>query len=123
MEMMDSINMIMETMGAVASVVAALVAVVGLIECFFGFKLMKLSFAICGFAGGAAIGGVASGLILSEPAPCAIIALVCGLIGALIISVLRNGFSMVGMNNSLQMIAIGAVLITVVAIDAAKNRR
>lgn len=45
------------------------------------------------------------------------------LIGALIISVLRNGFSMVGMNNSLQMIAIGAVLIIVVAIDAAKNRR
>lgn len=45
------------------------------------------------------------------------------LIGSLIISVLRNGFSMVGMNNSLQMIAIGAVLITVVAIDAAKNRR
>ena len=45
------------------------------------------------------------------------------LIGALIISVLRNGFSMVGMSNSLQMIAIGAVLIVVVAIDAAKNRR
>ncbi len=45
------------------------------------------------------------------------------LIGALIISVLRNGFSMVGMENSLQMIAIGAVLIIVVAIDAAKNRR
>ena len=30
---------------------------------------------------------------------------------------------MVGMSNSLQMIAIGAVLIVVVAIDAAKNRR
>lgn len=45
------------------------------------------------------------------------------LIGALIISVLRNGFSMVGMSNSLQMIAIGAVLIVVVAVDAAKNRR
>ncbi|MBR2571058.1 MAG: ABC transporter permease [Clostridia bacterium] len=45
------------------------------------------------------------------------------LIGALIISVLRNGFSMVGMANSLQMIAIGAVLIIVVAVDVAKNRR
>lgn len=45
------------------------------------------------------------------------------LIGALIIQVMRNGFSMVGMSNSLQMIAIGAVLIVVVAIDAAKNRR
>ena len=45
------------------------------------------------------------------------------LIGALIISVLRNGFSMIGMSNSLQMIAIGAVLIVVVAIDAARNRR
>lgn len=45
------------------------------------------------------------------------------LIGALIISVLRNGFIMINMSNSLQMIAIGAVLIVVVAIDAAKNRR
>lgn len=45
------------------------------------------------------------------------------LIGALIISVLRNGFSMVGMANSLQMIAVGAVLIIVVAVDAAKSRR
>ena len=45
------------------------------------------------------------------------------LIGALIISVLRNGFSMVGMANSVQMIAIGAVLIIVVAVDAARSRR
>ena len=45
------------------------------------------------------------------------------LIGALIISVLSNGFSMVGMANSLQMIAVGAVLIVVVAVDAAKSRR
>ncbi len=45
------------------------------------------------------------------------------LIGALIISVLSNGFSMVGMSNSLQMIAVGAVLIVVVAVDAAKIRR
>ena len=45
------------------------------------------------------------------------------LIGALIISVLRNGFIMINMSNSLQMIAIGAVLIVVVAIDAAKNTR
>ena len=125
MEMMDSINMIMETMGAVASVVAALVAVVGLIECFFGFKLMKLSFAICGFAGGAAIGGVASGLILSEPAPCAIIALVCGLIGALIIyklyilgifisNTLLSGvfiFAVLGIAGDMGAGAIGAALI------------
>jgi len=45
------------------------------------------------------------------------------LIGAFIISVLRNGFNMIGMSNSLQMIAIGAVLIFVVAVDAARNRR
>lgn len=45
------------------------------------------------------------------------------LIGALIITVLANGFSMVGMSPSVQMVAVGAVLIVVVAFDALKNRR
>ena len=45
------------------------------------------------------------------------------LIGAFIISVLSNGFNMVGMSSSLQMIAVGAVLIAVVAVDAARSRR
>jgi ribose transport system permease protein len=44
-------------------------------------------------------------------------------IGALTISVLRNGFSMIEMLPAMQMIAIGLVLIIVVAIDAARNRR
>ena len=85
MEMYESINMMMETMGAIGSAVAALVAVVGLIEAFFGFKIMKACFALCGFLGGAAVGFIGTGLVLSEPVPCAIAALVAGIIGALIL--------------------------------------
>jgi ribose/xylose/arabinose/galactoside ABC-type transport system permease subunit len=45
------------------------------------------------------------------------------LIGALIISVMKNGFNMIGMSNSIQMIAIGCVLITVVSIDTMRSSR
>ncbi|MDD4080096.1 MAG: ABC transporter permease [Eubacteriales bacterium] len=45
------------------------------------------------------------------------------LIGALIISVMKNGFNMIGMSNSIQMIAIGCVLIAVVSVDTLRNRR
>lgn len=45
------------------------------------------------------------------------------LIGAFIISAMKNGFNMIGMSNSVQMITIGAVLIAIVAIDALKGKR
>lgn len=45
------------------------------------------------------------------------------LIGALIITALRNGFNLVGLSNSIQMISIGVVLIIIVGIDAIKSRR
>lgn len=44
------------------------------------------------------------------------------LIGAFIITAMKNGFNIVGMANSVQMITIGAVLIIIVAIDAARSR-
>jgi ribose/xylose/arabinose/galactoside ABC-type transport system permease subunit len=45
------------------------------------------------------------------------------LIGALIITAMRNGFNVVGLSNSIQMISIGLVLIIIVGIDAIKSRR
>jgi ribose transport system permease protein len=45
------------------------------------------------------------------------------LIGALIITAMKNGFNLVGMSNSIQMISIGAVLIVIVGIDAIRSRR
>jgi ribose transport system permease protein len=45
------------------------------------------------------------------------------LIGALIITAMRNGFNMLGMSNAIQMISIGLVLIIIVGIDAVRSRR
>lgn len=45
------------------------------------------------------------------------------LIGAFTIFAMKNGFNMIGMSNSVQMITIGAVLIVIVAIDAIRNKR
>ena len=45
------------------------------------------------------------------------------LIGALIITAMRNGFNLVGLSNSIQMVSIGAVLIIIVGIDAIRSRR
>ncbi len=44
------------------------------------------------------------------------------LIGAFIISAMKNGFNMIGMSNSVQMITIGAVMIAIVAADAFRSR-
>ncbi len=45
------------------------------------------------------------------------------LIGAFIITAMKNGFNIIGMSNSVQMVTIGLVLIVIVAIDAARTRR
>jgi len=45
------------------------------------------------------------------------------LIGALIITAMRNGFNLIGLSNSVQIISIGVVLIIIVGIDAFKSRR
>ena len=45
------------------------------------------------------------------------------LVGALIITAMRNGFNMVGLSNSIQMISIGLVLIAIVGADALRSRR
>ena len=45
------------------------------------------------------------------------------LIGAFIITAMRNGFNMVGMSNAIQMISIGLVLIIIVGIDGIRSGR
>ena len=44
------------------------------------------------------------------------------LIGALIIATLSNGLNMIGMDNAMQMVTPGFILIVIVAIDAARSR-
>jgi len=69
----------------IMAVVFALVAVAGLFQCFFGYKLMRACFAICGFGIGALAGLVGVGLAVESAAPAIIAALVCGILGALLL--------------------------------------
>ncbi len=78
----------MDSMAAgVASVISALIALVGLLYCFFGFKLMKLWFAVCGFFLGASIGFVLTSYAfhIEEIGPHIFAALMGGVIGAILL--------------------------------------
>ncbi len=70
--------------GALA-IVFALVAVAGLFQCFFGYKMMRVCFAICGFGIGAVSGLIGVGLTVGEAAPAIISALLLGIVGALLL--------------------------------------
>ena len=47
----------------------------------------------------------------------------CGAIGALIVGVLRNGLTLVGIDNLYQNIATGVLVIAAVALDQLSRRR
>ncbi len=88
---MDALSTVVDTMnslaGGVASVILALIAIVGLIQCFFGFKIMKMFFAFWGFLLGAAVGGVVSSLALGGDMIGVIVVsgLVLGILGAFLL--------------------------------------
>jgi len=69
----------------VMAIVFAIVAIAGLFQCFFGYKMMRACFAICGFGIGALGGLIGVGLSVSEAAPAILAALVCGIILALLL--------------------------------------
>ena len=86
MEMYEYLNMMEYALGTVGSVIMLAVAAIGIIEAFFGFRIMKACYAICGFAGGAVIFGAAAGLVSGgEAAAFALGGLVGGIIGALML--------------------------------------
>lgn len=70
--------------GAMA-ILFAVVAVVGLVQCFFGYKLMRVCFTIGGFAIGALGAGVGAGLAVDNMAVVIIAALIGGVLGALLL--------------------------------------
>lgn len=70
--------------GAMA-ILFAVVAVVGLVQCFFGYKLMRVCFAFCGFVIGALGAGIGAGLAADNMAVVIIAALVGGVLGALLL--------------------------------------
>ena len=73
--------------GGVMSIVLALIVIVALVQCFFGFKIMKIFFAFWGFLFGAAVGGVVSSLALGGEMIGVIVisALVVGILGAFLL--------------------------------------
>lgn len=79
-------NIFQQGHNAVMTVVFAAMVIMGLIECFFGYKVMRWMFAIAGFFLGAAIGIVAAYFLpfSSEAATVALIG-VCGLLGAFLL--------------------------------------
>lgn len=91
-ELGNIINMVSDIHGFISNgvsgimaIVFALVAVAGLFQCFFGYKLMRACFAICGFGIGALGGLVGVGLAVESAAPAIIAALVLGVLGALLL--------------------------------------
>ena len=80
-EIIDTISYAGQTISAL---IFAFMAIYGLLECFFGFKLMKLAFAICGFLFGGLLGAaIASlGLDISNPGVSTLIGIICGILGA-----------------------------------------
>ena len=85
-EMVSSIHsFIGNGVSGILAIVFALVAVAGLFQCFFGYKLMRACFAICGFGIGAIGGFVGVGLTVESAAPAIIAALAFGVIGALLL--------------------------------------
>ena len=78
-------NAISHGVNGAMAIVFAIVAVAGLFQCFFGYKMMRVCFAICGFGIGAVGAGLAVGLSVSEAAPAIIAALIGGILGALLL--------------------------------------
>ncbi|MDO4269368.1 MAG: WG repeat-containing protein [Eubacteriales bacterium] len=73
--------------GGILSVLLAFAALLGLLYCFFGFKLMRLWFAVCGFFAGAAIGFFAMSFAFhaESAGPHILAALAGGVLGAILL--------------------------------------
>jgi len=69
----------------VMAIIFAIAAVVGLLQCFFGYKLMKLCFAVVGFVLGGIAGFLFTGFTADEAAVVIAAALICGILGALLL--------------------------------------
>lgn len=88
---LDVLSYLVETMNSfangVGSVILAIIAIVALIPCFFGFKIMKMFFAFWGFLLGAAIGGAVSALAFGGDMIGAIVvgAVLIGILGAFLL--------------------------------------
>ena len=72
---------------AVGDLIAFVMVLYGLAECFFGFKLMKIRFAICGFALGLCVSFVVSvyGLHIQDTGVLSLIELVGAILGAVLL--------------------------------------
>ena len=75
-----------EYLGTALMVLAIVTIVIGLIQCFLGYKLMKLCFAIAGFFLGGTIGVLAcSAADLKSVSITAIVGLICAILGAIML--------------------------------------
>jgi len=126
---------VFSALGSGAGTLTALIAVVlGLVVCFFGYRLFRIVQAIFGFVLGAVLGGlVASQFAPGDTTVVLVVALVCGLIGAaLVVAVYKLGVFLVGavagavlagmiganLSSDLRLIAmcLAAVLVGIVAV-------
>jgi hypothetical protein len=76
-------------MNAVAAISPVLLLVAGFVVCFFGYRLLRFTLALAGFAVGLALGFAVAGLITGISQVFTIVlAVVCGIIGAVLATVL-----------------------------------
>lgn len=88
MQMTESLrNMMRAGSNLLVALGLAITAIVALAQCFFGFKLMRLWFAVCGFLLGAVSAVAVCGWVLNvaQPGPYIAAALICGVLGALLL--------------------------------------
>lgn len=90
-EMLQDLRTVLDiwngAVSAVQAVILSVMALVALLECFFGFKLIKLAFAVCGFLLGGVVGFAVGALALGAPTAGVVTAavLIGGIVGAVLL--------------------------------------